>query len=517
VQLSIRCAVLAFWAASAISSTFASGAAFTYQGELTDGGAPANGSYDLQFGLWDADAGGSQIGATQIASGVQVVDGKFTVELDFGASAFDNSGRWLEITVNGFTLAPRTPITRSPYSIQTRGIFVDDDGRVGIGTTDPVGDVHIAGNRPQLRLDHGGANVSGFTRLWDYDGGRMKLMKYADSSYNAMMDLSPMPGTINNAGRVRFFRDTNTGGEKVVQFFRGDATQTESARIGVDGYNSYFQLHGGNLGVGTDSPITPLDVVGNARFQSRVGIGTSAPAAPLDVNGNAYFRTRVGIGIWNPSASLDVFGDSTFRNRLRIGTTATDLYGQLTIKDSGDGSVFAIDASSSNAAFPTIYALNSGSGPVLWAAGTDDVSQSGGGVIVVGDQAGANVAIDGNEIMARDGGATSTLHLNAEGGQINMGLHDIHPAFAYGKIRSDGVIISASSNVTGVAVSTGKFTISIAGGVASTDVVVATDARFNRPTVMNAWVNNGKIEISCWNPVDNWENRDDVSFVVYRP
>ena len=30
---------------------FAQGTAFTYQGKLSDGGAPASGSYDFQFGL----------------------------------------------------------------------------------------------------------------------------------------------------------------------------------------------------------------------------------------------------------------------------------------------------------------------------------------------------------------------------------------------------------------------------------------------------------------------------------
>ena len=35
---------------------------FTYQGRLTDGGSPASGAYDLQFVLFDAAVGGSQVG-----------------------------------------------------------------------------------------------------------------------------------------------------------------------------------------------------------------------------------------------------------------------------------------------------------------------------------------------------------------------------------------------------------------------------------------------------------------------
>jgi hypothetical protein len=36
--------------------------AFTYQGQLRDGGAYANGAYTMIFRLYDADTNGSQIG-----------------------------------------------------------------------------------------------------------------------------------------------------------------------------------------------------------------------------------------------------------------------------------------------------------------------------------------------------------------------------------------------------------------------------------------------------------------------
>ena len=45
-----------------LSIARAQGTAFTYQGRLNDGGAPANGSYDLQFILYNAGVGGSQQG-----------------------------------------------------------------------------------------------------------------------------------------------------------------------------------------------------------------------------------------------------------------------------------------------------------------------------------------------------------------------------------------------------------------------------------------------------------------------
>src|SRR5262252_7792507 len=78
-----------FWA-SAVSAQTTS---FTYQGKLTDGGTPANGSYDLQFALWDSAAGGTQIGSTQTVSSVSVSGGSFTVTLDYGVKAFPGANR----------------------------------------------------------------------------------------------------------------------------------------------------------------------------------------------------------------------------------------------------------------------------------------------------------------------------------------------------------------------------------------------------------------------------------------
>ena len=42
--------------------------AFTYQGQLKDGGMPATGAYDLQFRLFDAANSGNHVAGTQ-ASG----------------------------------------------------------------------------------------------------------------------------------------------------------------------------------------------------------------------------------------------------------------------------------------------------------------------------------------------------------------------------------------------------------------------------------------------------------------
>jgi hypothetical protein len=105
-------------------STFAQGTAFTYQGRLADGGAPANSNYDMQFYLRDAASNGNPVGTTNTLAPVPTSNGLFTVVLDFGAGIFTGNALWLEIGVrtNGSvspytTLSPRQPLTPSPYAI----------------------------------------------------------------------------------------------------------------------------------------------------------------------------------------------------------------------------------------------------------------------------------------------------------------------------------------------------------------------------------------------------------------
>ncbi|MFC1997049.1 tail fiber domain-containing protein [Chloroflexota bacterium] len=93
--------------------------AFTYQGRLKVDGKPANGKYNFRFHLWAEQGKTTLLGTYPKTSTVEldVVDGYFTVILDFGVGIFDGSERWLEIEVNGTSLSPLQPVTPSPYAI----------------------------------------------------------------------------------------------------------------------------------------------------------------------------------------------------------------------------------------------------------------------------------------------------------------------------------------------------------------------------------------------------------------
>jgi hypothetical protein len=107
-----------------VSPQAALGTAFTYQGRLSDADAPAEGSYDFRFILYDAAVGGTQVGSTVLKENVPVADGYFAVQLNYGSGAFTGEARYLEVDVRPgdstdahTTLSPRQPLTAAPYAL----------------------------------------------------------------------------------------------------------------------------------------------------------------------------------------------------------------------------------------------------------------------------------------------------------------------------------------------------------------------------------------------------------------
>jgi len=105
-----------------INHAAAQGTAFTYQGQLSDGGSPANGSYDFRFRLAGDPLGSSYAGEPFLTNALRVSNGQFVTAIDFGA-VFTGSNYWLEVDVrtNGETsytmLSPLQAMTPAPYAV----------------------------------------------------------------------------------------------------------------------------------------------------------------------------------------------------------------------------------------------------------------------------------------------------------------------------------------------------------------------------------------------------------------
>ena len=332
----------------------------TYQGELRQNGTPAVGEFDFRFSLWTAADAGSQVGPTQTLDNHQVTEGRFSAELDFGPDAFDNSARWLQIVVEGQTLSPRTPISRSPYAIQTRGIYVDPGGRVGLGGT----------LTPEmLTIRDEDANILLLSQGNDF-GPKLTMRNTAS-------------GTTTVHGNVVF----DDGGQVA-------AIGYVKPFIGPDG----LQFSGAS------------DVHMKITDTGRVGIGTLDPLADLHLAGDAYFvasETGTVHYVENTSSSLTsvaITGESAGATGIRGHSTRTSgaTYGVLRTADGTSGTgvrgvagattgaTVGVEGRSESGSGIGVYALGFAGGGTNYGVWAESRSPQGRGIYAV------NTATSGN-------------------------------------------------------------------------------------------------------------------------
>jgi hypothetical protein len=193
------------------------GAGFTYQGYLDNNGSAANGMHDFEFRLYDASVGGVQIGSTVTQSNVQVQNGLFVVELDFGTAAFGQNARWLAISVRpsgggAYTaLSPRQELRPAPYALGLPNVYTDESQNfVGVGRNFRVSGNEVFGVRYNGGAnDYGGmyvetANAQGWPFYGYATNGSFRAWTYYNGAtsdwhlYNAGIRL-----TVPNEGGLR--------------------------------------------------------------------------------------------------------------------------------------------------------------------------------------------------------------------------------------------------------------------------------------------------------------------------
>lgn len=302
--LPLLCAVMAVGGSTLVPSAPAepqaagagtpAGTAFTYQGQLKRLGVPVDGFIDGRFTLWSHPTStdpADQVGTTLSFDGIPVTNGLFSAALDFGSAALNGDARWLQVEVRESgdpggkysTLMPREPITPSPYSLQTRGIFVDEAGRLGIGTQTPDAPLEVAAAIGDAVLISGGTEP--------------KL---------AIADANGVPARIGSRnGDLTFRPDGSTSGDPLVVMM-GDGN--------------------GRVGIGKADPATKLDVQGNwdgehggltlrggnatlRLIQNNCANSLGNCSWILHMNsGNLEFSRKTAPTTWTPVLSLSPFG-----------------------------------------------------------------------------------------------------------------------------------------------------------------------------------------------------------------
>lgn len=361
--------------------------AFTYQGQLKVAGLPAEGAFDMSFSLYDAAGGGDRRGGPLVFDGmagnaapVAVAKGLFQVALDFGA-VFDGTQLWLQVEVrphgdSAYTpLSPRQALTAAPLALYALGgpggssvwtangsdIHNTNTGRVGIGTDTPTALLHVAGD---IRSD-----------------GTLGLAAHNPGNGDAVAAL----GWFNDVARIRI------GGN--------GAGASNGLDIQRTGDRSLMRiLHNGNVGIGTIDPGADLHVVGDGA-QTALRVTNSASCSG---------STNTGLIVG------DVCGSG--RAATFYGVTSSTL---VTIANDGSGLAAGFGG---DVVFSGDVGVGASSPSArLHVDGGSDAAPSRGGYIVAGDVDGLNLAIDNNEIMARNNGVAAPLYLNAGGGEVVLG------------------------------------------------------------------------------------------------
>ncbi|MCP4708921.1 MAG: tail fiber domain-containing protein [Planctomycetes bacterium] len=357
------------------------GTAFTYQGRLNDDGSAASGKYDFEFTLYDDEIAGSQVDTTKTKEDVNVYDGYFTVDLDFGGDAFADDGRWLAIGVRPFNstaaftdLAPRQEITPTPYAMQTRGFWTNntntfagiDTGANGLRNTflgASTGFSNLTGNSNTfVGYFAGNQNTGGHNNVMI---GRNTGSGNTTGGQNTF--LGTHSGYNNTSGESNLFAgykagyNNQTGNNNVFLGYKAGYSQTGDNKLYIaNGENDsnvliYGDFATGRLGLGTINPEYKLDVRGN-RIQlkddaSGDWLAMRVDGGALDLQfegGNLYVQgvndgehillnpnrdSNVGIGTTTPSDKLDVDGHIN-------STQSYKLNGATVLANPGAGNIF---------------------------------------------------------------------------------------------------------------------------------------------------------------------------------
>ena len=284
------------------------GTAFTYQGQLRDNGVPIDDACDIEFTLYDALTAGSVVSGPLLADDWLVINGLFTVPLDFGEDCFTGDARWLEVAVQCSgdveftTLTPRQELTPAPYALALPGLWTEQNaqspnviggysnnnvtpgvhgatigggGYSGLahGVTDNWGTVGGGyGNTAGLRATVSGGSDNFAANIGTVGGGDSNqatatyatvsggVANIADSTY------STVPGGTHNVagGQSSFAAGKYAQALHHGAFVWSDSTGDSGNEFQSTAVNQFLIRAGGGVGINTNDPQAVLHVGGTA-------------------------------------------------------------------------------------------------------------------------------------------------------------------------------------------------------------------------------------------------------------
>lgn len=268
----------------------------SYQGRIAESDAPADGSYDFNFQVFNAAIGGSPIGAAVQRTAVLSAEdnGLFAFDdLDFGDDVFTGEDRWIEVSVRQTgggaftTLAPRQAVRATPYALfaQNADVSLDEAYRAG----------NVISNEGQDPVV-----FRGLTQFGQASSANGFSQYFMIASASPILQFGSVPGL---GGQTRWFDELGAtialfqadlegsglamrlfGDGGVMEFDADQGPGIPGTRFFITGPTSGMSFNSGLAG--DDSFQLPVDAIGQDEIAGEMGFASDAENVGVNLGVN---------------------------------------------------------------------------------------------------------------------------------------------------------------------------------------------------------------------------------------
>lgn len=314
------------------------GTAFTFQGLLSQSGTEVTDACDFEFRAFDAATNGVQVGPTLTFDGVganpqppDVVDGLFTVDLDFGAGVFDGNPRFLEIAVrcpsgagSYTTLEPRQPISPAPYAI--RATQADSAANLVVPLTLSLDD----SGQTTLTVENAASGGEALEVLGNLRVGPLGQFQVDSASGNVAAQGTVTADNLEATSNAQVAGDLDVGGGAVVSgvtFLEDRLDMTGNPIEAIGSLGSKFTATGAleaadDVTVGLNTVVLEA-ATGNGSLDGNLNVKGSTTLGDNALNDTVRVASRLEVAP-NPVAVPTAFIDGATGNANIGGSLAVD-------------------------------------------------------------------------------------------------------------------------------------------------------------------------------------------------